>query len=102
MILSGVLAGDEAIARFKVEAAAAAGLRHPHIIAIHEIGEQDGMHFFSMEYVAGKSLSALIREGPMPARRAAELVEKIAPAVAYAPERGVGLRDLKPTNVLIE
>ena len=102
MILSGVLAGDETIARFKTEAGAAAGLRHPHIVAIYEIGEADGMHFFSMEYVAGKSLAALVRDGPLPAPRAAELVEKIAFAVAYAHERGVLHRDLKPSNVLVD
>ena len=99
---SGLLASDEAIMRFKAEAAAAAQLRHPHIVAIHEIGEEDGLHFFSMEYVAGQSLAALLRDGPLPARRAAELMEKLAGAVAYAHERGIVHRDLKPSNVLLD
>src|ERR1039457_4812762 len=102
MILHGVLAGDTAIARFKAEAAAAAGLNHPNIVAIHEIGEDRGRHFFSMEFVPGRTLAKLVRDGPLPARVVAGYLERVAAAVHYAHERGVLHRDLKPSNVIID
>ena len=102
MILHGVLAGDTAIARFKAEAAAAAGLNHPNIVAIHEIGEHQGRHFFSMEFVIGRTLAESVRDGPLLARVAASHLEHVAAAVHYAHERGVLHRDLKPSNVIID
>jgi len=102
MILHGVLAGDNAIARFKAEASAAAGLSHPNIVAIHEIGEHRGRHFFSMEFVNGRTLAELLHDGPLPARVAAGYLERVASAVHFAHERGVLHRDLKPSNILID
>jgi WD40 repeat protein len=102
MILHGVLAGDMAIARFKAEASAAAGLSHPNIVAIHEIGEHRGRHFFSMELVAGRTLAQWLRDGPLPAKAAAGCLERVAAAVHYAHERGVLHRDLKPSNILVD
>lgn len=95
------LAGAE-VDRFKLEASAAAALRHPHIVGIHEIGEHGGTHFFSMDYVAGPSLAAVLREGPLPARKAATLMGKIAQAIHHAHSQGVLHRDLKPANVLLD
>jgi WD40 repeat protein/predicted Ser/Thr protein kinase len=102
MILNGVLADDTAIARFKAEASSAAALSHPNIVTIHEIGEAEGRHFFSMEYVAGRTLAELVRDGPLRARVAAGYIERVALAVSYAHECGVLHRDLKPSNVLID
>src|SRR5580658_3696645 len=102
MVLHGVLAGDMPIARFKAEAASAAGLSHPNIVAIHEIGEHQGRHFFSMEFVAGRTLADLLRDGPLPAKAAAGYLERVAVAVHYAHGRGVLHRDLKPSNILID
>lgn len=102
MILQGEFARPEELARFRQEAEAAAHLKHPNIVAIHEVGESEGRQYFSMDLIEGSSLSALTREGPVPAARAARLVEKIARAVHYAHERGVLHRDLKPSNVLID
>ena len=102
MILRGGLAGADELARFHKEAEAAAHLKHPNIVGIHEVGEHDGHHFFSMELVEGRSLSALVREGPLPANQAARYVEQIARAVHYAHEQGVLHRDLKPSNVLVD
>jgi outer membrane protein assembly factor BamB len=102
MILAGRLASPEDVRRFYTEAQAAASLQHPNIVAIHEVGEQGGCHFFSMDYVEGKSLADLAREQPLPPVRAASYVKLIADAIDYAHQRGTLHRDLKPSNVLID
>jgi WD40 repeat protein/predicted Ser/Thr protein kinase len=102
VLLSGRLAGPEFVQRFRTEAAAAASLQHPNIVAIHEVGFRAGQHFFAMDYVAGRSLAQITRDGPLPARRAAGYVKTIAEAIQYAHERGVLHRDLTPANVLID
>lgn len=102
MILSGNLAGEEEVTRFKTEAEAAANLDHWGIVPIYEIGEHDGQHYFSMAFIEGDSLQDKVRNGPLDAREAAALCEKIATAIAYAHDRGVIHRDLKPANVLLD
>ena len=102
MLLFGPLAQPEQVQRFRTEAAAAASLQHPNIVAIHEVGFREGQHFFAMDYVAGRSLAEIVRDGPLPARRAAGYVKTIAEAIQYAHERGILHRDLKPSNVLID
>jgi WD40 repeat protein/tetratricopeptide (TPR) repeat protein len=102
MILSGEFANEEHVQRFYSEAEAAANLDHPGIVPIHEVGQQDGQHFFSMGFVDGQSLSALIKDGPLPPREAAKLLAQIVSAVRYAHEHGVIHRDLKPANVLLD
>jgi WD40 repeat protein/predicted Ser/Thr protein kinase len=102
MLLFGPLAQSEQVQRFRTEAAAAASLQHPNIVAIHEVGFREGQHFFAMDYVAGRSLAEIVREGPLPPRRAAGYVKTIAEAIQYAHERGILQRDLKPSNVLID
>jgi len=102
VLLSGRLAGPEFVQRFRTEAAAAASLQHPNIVAIHEVGFREGQHFFAMDYVAGRSLAQITRDGPLPARRAAGYVKTTAEAIQYAHERGILHRDLTPANVLID
>ena len=102
MILPGRLADEQAVRRFYKEAQAAAKLQHPHIVAVHEVGEYQGQHFYSMDYVAGESLAQKVRHYPLSAQQAAEYVKIIAAATHYAHERGVLHRDLKPSNVLID
>jgi hypothetical protein len=65
MILAGKLASPELVQRFHTEAEAAANLRHPHIVAIHEVGEYEGQHYFSMDYIEGQNLAERMRNGPM-------------------------------------
>jgi len=102
MILAGDFASPESVRRFRNEAEAAAHLRHPNIVAIHEVGEQDGQHYFAMELVEGPSLGELVREQPLPARRAATYLKAVAEAVAHAHAQRVLHRDLKPSNILLD
>ena len=102
MLLFGPLAGPEFVQRFRTEAAAAASLQYPNIVSIHEVGFREGQHFFAMDYVAGHSLAQIVRDGPLPARRAAGYMKTIAEAIQYAHERVILHRDLKPSNVLID
>jgi serine/threonine protein kinase len=102
MILAGALASEEDVKRFRAEAEAAANLQHPNIVAIHEVGEHEGQHYFSMDYIDGRSLAGLVREHPLPARQAAEYVQTIAEAVQYAHEQGTLHRDLKPSNIIVD
>jgi WD40 repeat protein/tRNA A-37 threonylcarbamoyl transferase component Bud32 len=102
MIRDSALARPEDVARFQSEAAAAARLRHPHIVAIHEVGQHAGRHFFSMDYIEGRSLAEFARETPLSPHAAASLVKTIADAVQAAHDHGILHRDLKPSNVLID
>ena len=102
LLLSGVYSSESALRRFRREAAAAAGLQHPNIVAIHDYGEVDGQPYYAMDLVAGHDLAGLCAGRPLPARRAAELLRLLAGAVHYAHQRGVVHRDLKPSNVLID
>jgi tRNA A-37 threonylcarbamoyl transferase component Bud32 len=103
MILAGKLAGAAEVQRFRREAEAAANLQHPNIVAIHEVGEHEGQHYYSMDYVEGRDLGARVREsGPLPPARAAECLQTIAEAVHFAHQRGTLHRDLKPQNVLMD
>jgi len=102
MIQAGLLATPAEVKRFQAEAEAIARLQHPNIVAVHEIGQHDGQHFFSMDYVAGRTLAEIVRDGPLPAARAATYVKTIAGAVHYAHQHGILHRDLKPANVLID
>jgi tetratricopeptide (TPR) repeat protein/predicted Ser/Thr protein kinase len=102
MILTGKLASPGEVRRFRAEAEAAATLQHPNIVAIHEIGEDDGLPYFSMDFIEGRSLRELVREGPMPAKRGAALMKTAAEAIHYAHQRGVLHRDLKPSNIVLD
>src|SRR5262245_31997731 len=102
MLLLGRYSSAESIDRFRREANSAASLQHPNIVAIYEVGEWEGQHFFSMEFVDGPSLGAISRQGPLNPRRAAEYARAIAEAIDYAHTQGVLHRDLKPSNVLID
>jgi WD40 repeat protein/tRNA A-37 threonylcarbamoyl transferase component Bud32 len=102
MILAGHFAGRESIHRFRAEAEAAASLRHPNIVAIHEIGEHEGQQYFSMDYIEGRNLADVVRDNPMSPKRAAACIQTIAETIQYAHERGILHRDLKPSNILLD
>ena len=102
MILSGQLAGDEDVRRFRSEAEAAANLQHPSIVRIYEVGTIDGQHYFSMDYIEGHSLADQPVLGSMEVAEAAGLVSQVALAIEYAHQQGILHRDLKPHNVLMD
>lgn len=90
-----------ASARLLREARNAAGLNHPHICTIHEVGEAEGTAFIAMEYVSGRSLRERVDEGAFPMAEAVALGIQAADALAYAHEHGVVHRDFKAANVII-
>lgn len=101
MILSGRLADDAEVDRFQREAQAASRLKHPNIVPVHEIGEHEGRHYFTMDFVPGRSLAEEIRDESLAPRRAAKLVKTVAEAVHFAHQAGTLHRDLKPANILL-
>ena len=101
MILGGSHAGTDVLARFRSEAEAVASLQHPGIVQIYEVGEHDGLPYFSLEFVEGGSLADRLDGAPWGAHPAAALVAALARAMDYAHRRGVIHRDLKPANVLL-
>jgi WD40 repeat protein len=101
MILSGAHAGADDLARFRTEAEAIARLLHPNIVQVYEVGEHDGLPYFSLEYCGGGTLERKLAGTPLPPAEAAALVETLAHAMQAAHERGVIHRDLKPANVLL-
>jgi len=96
--LANVLGAD----RFLNEIKVTARLHHPHILALHDSGEADSFLYYVMPYVEGESLrDKLSRAGALPVTEAIELLRELADGLAYAHERGVVHRDIKPDNVLL-
>ncbi len=102
MVLHGSHASAGDLVRFLAEGEAVAQLQHPNVVQIYEIGQHNGLPFFSLEYVEGGTLADRLRAGPLPPREAARLAETLARAMHYAHQRGVVHRDLKPSNVLLQ
>ena len=87
--------------RFEREARAVSSLNHPHICVLHDVGEQDGIHFLVMELVEGDTLAARLKKGRLPLAQALEYAIQIADALDKAHRQGVVHRDLKPGNIMI-
>jgi serine/threonine-protein kinase len=88
-------------ARFESEARAAAGLNHPHIVAVHDSGEHDGTPYIVMERLSGRTLADELMRGPMPQARVRALLDDVLSALAAAHAAGILHRDVKPANVLL-
>jgi len=93
---------EDAVKRFQREVRTAASLRHPNIVSIFDVGTAQNAHYFTMDYIEGKSLSDLIAAGSLATREALLLVRTIAVALQYAHERGIVHRDIKPSNILVD
>jgi len=93
----------EFVERFRREASSAAALSHPNIVGIFDRGEWNGTYYIAMEYVAGRSLKAIVREdGALDPTVAIDIVIQILRAARFAHRRGVIHRDLKPHNVILD
>ena len=102
MILSSRLASPDDVRRFQQEARAVARLRHPNIVGVHEVGQVLGQHYFTMDYIAGRSLGKALEAGPFEPERAAQMLLTVARAVDYLHSQGIVHRDLKPSNILLD
>ncbi|WP_165234046.1 serine/threonine-protein kinase [Aquisphaera insulae] len=87
--------------RFRVEAMAAACLRHPHIVPVYLTGSEEDCHFYAMQLIEGRTLAAVVAERPSH-REAAELGRQAASALQYAHEQGIIHRDVKPSNLMVD
>lgn len=102
-ILPPDVSHDPAFAeRFTREARALARLSHPHIVAVHDFGQTDGLYYFVMEYVDGANLRQAIHAGRMTPKDALAIVPQICEALQFAHEEGIVHRDVKPENILID
>ena len=101
-VLPAHLAEDPALrARFEREARSLSSLSHPHICALYDVGQQDGIDFLVMEYLEGETLGARLAKGPLVAEEALLIGIQIAEALDKAHRQGVIHRDLKPGNVML-
>src|SRR5256885_8589760 len=100
-VLNPELAEGISAQRFEREIRIAARLQHPNIVPVLTAGESEGLPYYTMPFVRGESLRALLASGRMDTRTALRLLADVARALAYAQAEGVVHRDIKPENVLI-
>jgi len=89
----------ERVRRFQQEARAASALNHPNIVTIHEIGQQDELHFIVTEFIEGETLRALVGKG-LPLNQALDIAVQTAGALSAAHQAGITHRDIKPENIM--
>ncbi len=102
MILATHLASPEHIRRFQTEAWAAARLRHSNITHIHDVGQHNGQHYFTLDYIEGESLAQRIARQRLSTEAIVRVVSAVARAVEHLHAQGVVHRDLKPSNILLD
>jgi serine/threonine protein kinase len=102
-VLAPALAHDHTfIERFQHEAHNAAGLEHPHIVPVYDVGQADELHYIAMKYVAGQTLQDLLDgAGTLNMHQALAILQPVGEALSYAHRRGLIHRDIKPNNIMI-
>ena len=101
VLLEQISNRPEARARFEREAQIIAGLNHPHICVIHDVGHQNGLDYLVMEHIEGQTLAERLEKSPMPFDEALKCAMPIADALDKAHRKGVTHRDLKPSNIML-
>ncbi len=96
-------ADPQFLVRFKREAEQAAGLNHPNIVRVYDVGDEGDLHYIVMEYIEGSNLKDVImREAPFSTQRTIEIGTQICDAIAYSHSAGLIHRDIKPQNILMD
>jgi serine/threonine protein kinase len=101
LLRSDLTANEDRLRRFQQEAQAASSLNHPNILTIHEIGQDDALHFMATEYVEGETLREHISRARMSLGQVLEIVIQVASALSAAHQAGIIHRDIKPENVML-
>lgn len=99
-VLAGGM-GVERQKRFEQEARLISQLNHPHVCAVHDIGEHEGALYIVMEFLEGETLGQRLGRGPMPVSETLRFGAQIADAVAQAHHKSLTHRDLKPANIML-
>ena len=101
-VLPAHLADDkEGLVRFAHEARAASALNHPNIVTIYDIGKTDGAPFLAMEFITGRTVREILKDGPLPLRRLLDVAAQLTDGLASAHGAGIVHRDLKPENLML-
>lgn len=103
-ILRAQYASDEGfLKRFEREGQLAAGMSHPNIVSVYDVGSDQGLHYIVMEHIRGPNLKELIRkQGPFSVDGAVFIIAQVASALDYAHQRNLVHRDIKPQNILVD
>ncbi|MHC4599457.1 MAG: protein kinase domain-containing protein [Planctomycetota bacterium] len=102
VMLPSFTSSPEAVERFLRESQSTAKLKHPNIVPVYGMGEQDGTYYYAMGFIEGDSLKDALKDDVMPFKERAAILRDSSRALDYAHERGVVHRDIKPANIMID